>query len=80
RECESVQIARSDLTFPSPYNTYARRGFPPTPIASPGANTLKAAAEPVSSSYLYYLSASGTKETIFTKTLEEHNANRVKYL
>ncbi|MDP3975202.1 MAG: endolytic transglycosylase MltG, partial [Candidatus Jorgensenbacteria bacterium] len=47
RECESVQIARSDLTFPSPYNTYARRGFPPTPIASPGANTLKAAAEPV---------------------------------
>lgn len=80
RECENVQIARSDLTFPSPYNTYAERGFPPTPIASPGTNTLKAAAEPVTSPYLYYLSASGTKETIFSKTLQEHNENRAKYL
>ena len=80
RECENVRIMRSDLDFPSPYNTYTHRGFPPTPIASPGTATLKAAAEPVTSPYLYYLSASGTKETIFSRTLDEHNANRVKYL
>jgi UPF0755 protein len=80
RECEQVAIARSDLDFPSPYNTYARQGFPPTPIANPGTSTLKAAAEPVTSPYLYYLSASGTQETIFSRTLDEHNANRAKYL
>lgn len=80
RECESVQIARSDLDFPSPYNTYTRQGFPPTPIANPGTATLRAAATPVTSSYLYYLSASGTQETIFSRTLDEHNENRAKYL
>ncbi|MFH0806473.1 MAG: endolytic transglycosylase MltG [Candidatus Brennerbacteria bacterium] len=80
RECESVVIGRSDLTFPSPYNTYTKQGFPPTPISNPGASTMKAAAEPVTSPYLYYLSADGTKETIFSRTLEEHNANRAKYL
>lgn len=80
RECESVQITRSDLQFPSPYNTYMRQGFPPTPIANPGVSTLRAAAEPVESPYLYYLSAAGTQETVFSKTLDEHNANRIKYL
>lgn len=79
-ECENAVIAKSDLAFPSPYNTYARQGFPPTPIANPGVSTLRAAAEPVASPYLYYLSASGTKETIFSRTLDEHNANRAKYL
>ncbi len=80
RECENVKIARSDLGFPSPYNTYTHRGFPPTPIANPGSATLRAAAEPVASPYLYYLSASGTQETIFSRTLDEHNANRARYL
>lgn len=80
RECENVRIGRDDLDFPSPYNTYTRQGFPPTPIANPGTATLRAAAEPVASPYLYYLSASGTHETIFSRTLDEHNANRAKYL
>lgn len=80
RECERVRVARGDLDFPSPYNTYMNRGFPPTPIASPGASALRAAADPVASPYLYYLSASGSGETIFSRTLEEHNVNRAKYL
>lgn len=80
RECGDLLITKNDLSFPSPYNTYGRRGFPPTPIANAGQHALKAAAEPVTSPYLYYLSAKGTQETIFARTLEEHNANRVKYL
>lgn len=80
RGCEEIVATRGDLTLDSPYNTYARRGFPPTPIASPGAHSLRAAAEPAASSYLYYLSARDTKETIFSRTLEEHNMNRAKYL
>lgn len=80
RECDRVAVARDDLGVSSPYNTYAVRGFPPTPIASPGVSALKAAAEPIASPYLYYLSARGTGETVFSRTLEEHNANRAKYL
>lgn len=80
RDCDSVQITKDDKSFPSPFNTYAHQGFPPTPIANPGQTALRAAAEPVQSPYLYYLSAKGTQETIFSRTLEEHNTNRIKYL
>ena len=78
--CENAPVARKDLTLPSPYNTYQRLGWTPTPIANPGEAAVSAALNPAASSYLYYLSAKETGETIFAKTLEEHNRNRVKYL
>ncbi|MDO8512768.1 MAG: endolytic transglycosylase MltG [bacterium] len=68
-----------DLKTNSPYNSRSNAGLPPGPIGNPGLDTLKAAMDPKETDYFYYLSApDGT--TIFSKTLEEHNANVQKYL
>ncbi|MCL4406449.1 MAG: endolytic transglycosylase MltG [Patescibacteria group bacterium] len=69
-----------DFGVDSRYNTYHYRGLPPGPIANPGISAIKAAAHPRRSDYLYYLSRPDTQETIFSKTLDEHNKNIVKYL
>lgn len=68
-----------DTRIESPYNTYLHPGLPPTAINNPGLSTIKAAIYPIETDYLFFLSASdGT--TIYSKTLEEHNRNKVKYL
>ncbi|TSC52483.1 MAG: UPF0755 protein [Parcubacteria group bacterium LiPW_41] len=77
--CEVIRMARSDTAIPSPYNTYQRLGLPPTPIANPGQSAIRAAIEPQKTPYLYYLSAK-TGETLFSRTLDEHNIKRAKYL
>lgn len=78
--CPNVLISRSDRSLVSPYNTYERLHWTPTPISNPGQSAIRAALNPEPSSYLYYLSADKTGETIFSRTLEEHNNNRAKYL
>ncbi|MEK7574191.1 MAG: endolytic transglycosylase MltG [Patescibacteria group bacterium] len=80
RSCPERQITRNDLKIDSPYNSYQKLGWPPTPIANASQTTVKAALSPISSNYWYYLSAYQTKKTIFSKTLEEHNENRQQYL
>ncbi|MFH0712807.1 MAG: endolytic transglycosylase MltG [Candidatus Jorgensenbacteria bacterium] len=80
RGCGEIVVTRGDLTLPSPYNTYERLGWTPTPISNPGQSAIRAAAEPEKSPYFYYLSTEKTGETIFSRTLDEHNENRVKYL
>lgn len=67
-------IRREDLAVDSPYNTYRVAGLPPGPIASPGKESLAAAAHPADSDFLYFVSRNdGTHE--FAHTLEEHNRN-----
>ncbi len=73
-------LKESDYKIDSPYNTYLYAGLPPAPVSNPSAEAIKAAANPIASSYWYYLSDPKTKKTIFAKTLDEHNQNRVKYL
>ncbi len=80
RNCPNPQLSRADMTIASPYNTYQHLGFTPTPIGNPGQSAIQAAATPRQTSYLYYLTASGTKETLFSQTLEQQNQNRAKYL
>jgi UPF0755 protein len=48
-------LLESDLHVDSPYNTRTHDGLPPTPIASPGIASLKAALEPANVNYLYYV-------------------------
>lgn len=74
------QPSYSDTRTDSPYNTYLNKGFPPGPICNPSLSSLKAAVYPEGSSYLYYLNRQDTKETIFSKTYEEHLDNKKKYL
>lgn len=63
----------------SPYNTYKYPGLPPGPISNPGIESITAAVYPVESDYWYYLSTP-EGETVFSKTLEEHNSARATYL
>ena len=59
-------IKRSDIdTLNSLYNTYKNKALPPTPISNPGLISLAAAVYPEKSNYLYYLSRSSDKVTIF---------------
>lgn len=62
------------------YDTYKRYGLPPGPIGNPGLDAIAAALAPKTSNYLYYLSDPETDKTIFSKTFEEHVANKEKYL
>ncbi|MBD0315765.1 MAG: endolytic transglycosylase MltG [Nitrospiraceae bacterium] len=65
-------LHKTDLSHPSPYNTYRWTGLPPGPIASPGAQSIRAALYPVPSAYLYFVSRNdGTHQ--FSATLVEHN-------
>jgi len=72
-------LTYDELEIDSPYNTYKNQGLPPTAIANPGESAIRAAIYPKSSDYWFYLS---DKEgnTIFSKDLDEHNANIEKYL
>lgn len=72
-------LTYEDLETPSPYNTYQNSTLPPGPIANPGLAALKAAANPASSDYLYYISDSSGYNHYATD-LAGHNANIEKYL
>ncbi|OGZ68654.1 MAG: hypothetical protein A3D44_04030 [Candidatus Staskawiczbacteria bacterium RIFCSPHIGHO2_02_FULL_42_22] len=68
-----------DTGIDSPYNTYKYSGLPKGPIGNPGIDSIIAAVYPAENPYWYYLSTKEGK-TIFSKTLEEHNAAVAKYL
>lgn len=76
---KNEKISLEDTRISSPYNTYRHRGLPPGPIANPGLSAIRAAIYPKPSPYLYYLSAPDGR-TIFSRTLDEHNAAKAKYL
>ncbi len=71
-------IRKRDLTTDTPWNTYTRDGLPPTPIAMPGAASIRAATHPAQSDYLYFV-ARGDGSHEFTRSLEEHNRAVAKY-
>ena len=49
------KVYRSDIERRSPYNTRIYAGLPPGPVASPGESSLKAAVNPATTDYLYYV-------------------------
>jgi UPF0755 protein len=71
-------LRKRDLLADTPYNTYTRRGLPPTPIAMPGQASLRAALNPAPSDALYFV-ARGDGSSQFSQTLEEHNNAVNKY-
>ncbi|HEV8601015.1 MAG TPA: endolytic transglycosylase MltG [Patescibacteria group bacterium] len=73
------QARIEDLKIKSPYNTYLFAGLPRGPIGNPGLGSIKAAIYPAVSDYLYFLNKEDG-EAVFARTIDEHNANKAKYL
>jgi UPF0755 protein len=70
-------IKRSEITHPSPYNTYVIDGLPPGPIANPGRASLEAAANPARTRDLFFV-ADGSGGHVFTETYDQHQKNVAK--
>ena len=65
-------LRKRDLQADTPYNTYTRRGLPPTPISMPGKASLLAAVRPQPSRALYFV-ARGDGSSEFSEDLAAHN-------
>src|SRR6202012_4738923 len=70
-------IKRSEITQPSPYNTYVIDGLPPGPISNPGPASLEPTANPARTRDLYFV-ADGSGGHAFTETYGEHQKNVAK--
>jgi UPF0755 protein len=69
-----------DLRGDTPYNTYTRKGLPPTPIAMPGQGAIDAVMHPDSTEYLYFVARGDESGShVFSETLEQHQAAVDKY-
>jgi UPF0755 protein len=69
-----------DLRTDTPYNTYTRKGLPPTPIAMPGIGALEAVMHPADTEYLYFVATGdGSGEHVFSTNLEQHEKAVDKY-
>ena len=63
-----------DIKIESDYNTYIRQGLPPSPIASPGLISLKAACNPQKTDYLYFrLVDAKIGRHAFSTNMKDHN-------
>lgn len=80
-ETYAGDIRRVDLVRDTPYNTYTRRGLPPTPIALPGAESLRAAVNPQMTGAIFFVATGkGDGSHFFSSTLAEHQAAVRRYL
>jgi UPF0755 protein len=74
-------IRSRDLLTDTPYNTYTRSGMPPTPIALPGRDAVRAATQPDERGELFFVATGrGDGSHYFSRTLTEHNAAVRRYL
>jgi UPF0755 protein len=71
-------ITRKDLKKDTLYNTYTRKGLPPSPISLPSLNSIEAALNPAKTNALYFV-AKGNRMHHFSATLKEHNRAVRKY-
>lgn len=75
----TYQLSLDDLKIDSPYNTYLYKGLPVGPIANPSLDSIKAAMDPISNDYLFYLS-DRSGNMYYSADFEGHKINRILYL
>ena len=74
-------LTRKDLRTDTPYNTYTRRGLPPTPIAMPGRDAIHAALHPAPGEELFFVATGlGDGSHAFSVTKEQHDDAVADYL
>ncbi len=71
-------LRKRDLLTDTPYNSYTRKGLPPTPIAMPGGEALRATLHPADTRALYFVSR-GDGSHVFSDNLSDHNQAVIKY-
>lgn len=69
----------ADKSIDSPYNTYRYQGLPAGPIANPGMAAIRAAMDPDSTSYYYYVLNPETNRHEYSRTYSEHTAKVNQY-
>jgi UPF0755 protein len=74
-------LTRKDLRTDTPYNTYTRRGLPPTPIAMAGRAAIHAALHPADGKELFFVATGlGDGSHKFSETIDAHNDAVAEYL
>jgi UPF0755 protein len=72
-------LTNADKESDSPFNLYKVTGLPPTPIASPGEESINAVLNPTPGDWLFWVAVNlDTGETLFANNLADHNANVAK--
>lgn len=74
-------LRQSELQRETPWNTYVIAGLPPTPIANPGIESLRAAVDPEVSDFVFFVARTldPSDGHAFARTLDEHNRNVAAY-
>lgn len=65
------RLTYDDLHIKSPYNTYIIKGLPPGPINNPSVSSIKAAINPESHNYIFFV-ATGEGGHTFTENYADH--------
>ena len=74
-----MALTAEDLAIDSKYNSYKYKGLPPSAICNPGLDAIDCALYPADTDYYYFL-ADNRGNTYFSRTLDEHEALKKKYL
>jgi UPF0755 protein len=70
-----TRVLNEDLKKDGPFNSYTRKGLPPTPITNPGKASLEAALNPEPGNWLYYVVTTPEGAHSFATTYKQHLAN-----
>jgi UPF0755 protein len=76
----SKPISNSQLHDNSPWNTYAHKGLPPTPIDNPGLAAMQSAAHPAHTNFLFFVAkVCGNGSSVFESNYKQFQADEAKY-
>ncbi|WP_253259330.1 endolytic transglycosylase MltG [Subtercola boreus] len=78
KRVDTTDAERNDES--NKYNTYVYTGLPVGPISNPGDTAIDAAQHPADGTWVYFVTVNlDTGETVFSTTLDEHNAAVEQY-